>query len=370
MNTNSKLTLYAFCAFTLLSLLAACNPVYGPTPDVVERSPFRLDIEAEDGTFVSLESYAEGFLSGTTETMHMAVKNNTDQTWTGRLCLQLLEPRPSSVVIPLAEQEFELESGGGFKRDVDVDLPADLSSGTYGLALVVHEPTGPGVGVIPVQVGEGEREPFQGEWPTEAALEACAPPAEAASDSAAPLVALAKADLAQHLGLHANQIEIQSVTPKQFPDASLGVPEPGKVYAQVITPGYVIRLVVNGTVYEYHGSGERVVAVPDNDKGQPLTGRITIEGVEVTDAQVIVRGQSTLPDGTCLGTELWADGALQTWWPVDACAAIRQGAWELVVPLGAGQVLEPGVQYMVRAYQPGGPSIVATFPFDLDGPPS
>jgi hypothetical protein len=53
-----------------------------------------------------------------------------------------------------------------------------------------------------------------------------------------------------------------------------------------------------------------------------------------------------------------------------ACAPIWQGAWELVVPLEARQALQPGVQYMVRVYQPGGPNIVATFPFDLDGPPT
>jgi len=100
-----------------------------------------------------------------------------------------------------------------------------------------------------------------------------------------------------------------------------------------------------------------------------LGGRITIEGVEVTDAQVVVRGRSTLPDGTCLNAELWADGVLQDWWPTDACAPIRQGAWEFAVLLEEGQALQPGVQYMVRAYQPGGPNIAATFPFDLDGPP-
>jgi len=176
--------------------------------------------------------------------------------------VQLLEPQPSTEVVPLTEQEFELESGGGFKRDIDVDLPADLSSGTYGLALVVHQPTGPVVDVIPVQVGEGEQEPFQGEWPTEAALEMCPPPAAVATDPAAPLVALAKADLAQRLNVGPNEIAVQSVEPVEFPDASLGVPELGKLYAQVITPGYVIRLVVDDAVYEYHGSGDRVVFAP------------------------------------------------------------------------------------------------------------
>ena len=31
--------------------------------------------------------------------------------------------------------------------------------------------------------------------------------------------------------------------------------------------------------------------------------------------QAVVHGQSTLPDGTCLRSELWADGELQACWP-------------------------------------------------------
>ena len=114
------------------------------------------------------------------------------------------------------------------------------------------------------------------------------------------------------------------------------------------------------------------MAVPD-DEGQPPTGRITIQSVEVSGKQVIARGKSTLPDGTCLGTELWAGGELQTWWPSDACAQVQEGAWQLTVPLGAGgapKELDPTVQYMLRAYQPGGPNIVSVFPFDLAGPPT
>ena len=77
------------------------------------------------------------------------------------------------------------------------------------------------------------------------------------------LVKLAKAQLAELLGISPSQIEVQSVEATEFRDASLGVPEPGKVYAQVITPGYVIKLVVGGTVYQYHGGGGRVVLVPN-----------------------------------------------------------------------------------------------------------
>ncbi|MBC7231951.1 MAG: hypothetical protein H5T68_01740 [Chloroflexi bacterium] len=76
---------------------------------------------------------------------------------------------------------------------------------------------------------------------------------------AQPLIDLAKADLAQRLNLQPEAILVQSVEATQFPDSSLGVPEPGKMYLMVITPGYVIRLVANGRVYEYHGSGNYVV---------------------------------------------------------------------------------------------------------------
>ena len=96
-------------------------------------------------------------------------------------------------------------------------------------------------------------------------LTGCDPSSEAAAGTygeAQPLVDQAIADLAERLAVGPDEIAVQSVEATEFPDASLGVPEQGKVYAQVITPGYVIRLVVDDAVYEYHGSGDRVMFVP------------------------------------------------------------------------------------------------------------
>ncbi|MGC9347779.1 MAG: hypothetical protein ACP5JG_06545 [Anaerolineae bacterium] len=124
------------------------------------------------------------------------------------------------------------------------------------------------------------------------------------------------------------------------------------------------------TEMTYYVDDVRVEIGPGGGTGQPPSGRIMITGVRVTDADVTIRGEITLPDEACINTELWADGVLQGWWPTDACARVAQGEWELTVPLGPEQTLQPGVQYMVRAYLPGGPNIVATFPFDLDAPPS
>lgn len=190
-----------------------------------------------------------------------------------------------------------------------------------------------------------------------------------AEDASAALVDAAKADLVQRLGVDLDQIAVESVTPTEFSDTSLGVPVPGQMYAQVITPGYVITLTVDGESYRYHAAGERVVAVPP-EKDVSSSGDIAIESVNVTAERVSVRGTSSLPEGTCLNTELWADGAPLAWWPVDTCAKVKSGDWMLEVPLDADQALEAGVQYMVRAYLPGGPNIVSTFPFDLSGPPA
>ena len=190
-----------------------------------------------------------------------------------------------------------------------------------------------------------------------------------AEDVSTLLAEMAKADLAQRLGVDLDQIVVERVTPTEFSDTSLGVPEPGQMYAQVITPGYVITLTVDGESYRYHGAGERVVIAVPSEKDVPPTGDIAIEGVNVNAERIAVRGTSTLPEGTCLNTELWADGVPQPWWPVDTCAKVKGGDWVLEVPLDVDQTLEAGVQYMVRACLPGGPNTVSTFPFDLSGPP-
>ena len=77
------------------------------------------------------------------------------------------------------------------------------------------------------------------------------------------IVGQARADLAAQLGLDTDEIEVLSVEECEFPDTSLGVPEPGQMYAQMLTPGYVVRLGAEGRSYVYRGSGERVVRVTD-----------------------------------------------------------------------------------------------------------
>ncbi len=76
--------------------------------------------------------------------------------------------------------------------------------------------------------------------------------------SEAPLNA-ALDDLSAKLGLNRNAIEILSVEEHTWNDTSLGCPQPGKMYAQVMTPGFLIRLKAGDETYEYHASKNTAV---------------------------------------------------------------------------------------------------------------
>lgn len=79
-------------------------------------------------------------------------------------------------------------------------------------------------------------------------------------DGAEPVVEQAKEDMANRKGIDKEQIAVVEVKAVNWPDTSLGCPEPGMVYAQVITPGYRILLSYNGQIYEYHSDqGDRLV---------------------------------------------------------------------------------------------------------------
>lgn len=59
------------------------------------------------------------------------------------------------------------------------------------------------------------------------------------------------ADAAERTGVDSAQVEIVSVTEEIFNDSSLGCPEPGQVYTQVITPGYIVIVQAGGAELDY-----------------------------------------------------------------------------------------------------------------------
>jgi hypothetical protein len=144
--------------------------------------------------------------------------------------------------------------------------------------------------------------------------------------AAEPSVRLARADLAQRLGLAPEAIKLVSVEAVEWSDASLGCPQPGMMYAQVITPGFLVVLEAGGATYTYHtdmgrfavlcekeseastGSGTTVsgeAATPDPDSPyyslvmkavEDLAGRLSIQGeeIELLEVKEVVWPDSSL----------------------------------------------------------------------------
>lgn len=73
-----------------------------------------------------------------------------------------------------------------------------------------------------------------------------------------PVVDLAKKDLSERLKIPVEEIQLVKQEAVEWPDTSLGYPEKGMVYAQVITPGFKIILKAGDKSYEYHSDYKRI----------------------------------------------------------------------------------------------------------------
>ncbi len=88
---------------------------------------------------------------------------------------------------------------------------------------------------------------------------------------------LAVEDLAERLDLPPAEIRLVSVEAVDWPDTSLGCPQPGMMYAQVITPGYRVVLKAEGQEYEYHTDMDRFAVLCE--EGGETPGGAGVESV-------------------------------------------------------------------------------------------
>lgn len=75
---------------------------------------------------------------------------------------------------------------------------------------------------------------------------------------AAEFALQARDDLAARLGIPPDGILLLSSEAVEWPDSSLGCPEEGMAYAEVIVPGYLIVLVADNQSYEYHTDYQQI----------------------------------------------------------------------------------------------------------------
>ncbi len=68
----------------------------------------------------------------------------------------------------------------------------------------------------------------------------------------------ARTDLAARLGVREDEVTEDSVEDADFPDASFGAGSPGELSAQMITPGWRIRLKAGADSYEYRADGRQL----------------------------------------------------------------------------------------------------------------
>lgn len=67
-------------------------------------------------------------------------------------------------------------------------------------------------------------------------------------------VEFALQDAARRTQMDAAQLRVSLAEVVTWPDSSLGCPQPGREYAQVLVAGFRIRILAGATTLQYHGS--------------------------------------------------------------------------------------------------------------------
>lgn len=113
------------------------------------------------------------------------------------------------------------------------------------------------------------------------------------------LLDAAIADLMERLGVDESSIVVHLVQEVTWGDASLGCPEPGRSYAQVVTDGLRMVLVVDGVEYDYRsgGASSPALCAPGLDKSEQQVKIDVTEDGEVTVVSVVPPRESLPTEG-------------------------------------------------------------------------
>ncbi len=196
-----------------------------------------------------------------------------------------LESAPTATGAPMIEEIVKLQQEAVADLAERLQLPPDsiIIESSSAVELTPEDLRCPGAGeldkTLPAQVmgeeivlksgeqrylyrGYGKRLVFCGELP------AASPPQPAGGEEemksldeqGQQLLEQARRELAGKLATTPDRIRVVKAEPVLWPDTSLGCPQPGMMYAQVITPGYQFVLEYEGKQYNYHaGRGHLIL---------------------------------------------------------------------------------------------------------------
>jgi hypothetical protein len=156
----------------------------------------------------------------------------------------------------------------------------------------------------------------------------------------AALVEQAKADLSERAEVAVEDITVQTVQAVQWRDSSLGCPEPGMQYLQVITPGYLIRLEANGEVYEYHTDDTQVVYCENPQPGEGADVNATARLVDAAKADLASLTGVAQDEIEVIETQFveWSDSSL-------GCPKAGQSYLQVITPGYLIRLLAGGQEY-------------------------
>jgi hypothetical protein len=178
--------------------------------------------------------------------------------------------------------------------------------------------------------------------------------------------------MAQDLGVPAQDIEVQSVDAVEWSDGSLGCPQEGMMYAQVITPGYRVLLEVDGQAYEIHTDMGRTVVLCEREDSAMVVppGSGAVEpglGPFITMATEDLAGRLSVGEG-----EIEVLEAIAVVWPNAALGCPQPGMDYRQVPMD-GTLIRLQAEGEVYEYHSGGgrEPFLCEQPLDLqkDTPP-
>jgi hypothetical protein len=167
-----------FLIMTMVLSVTSCitQPISNPTATMKAREPFSARRVSGDGVVIAWSGFVNGYKNGSTEEFVITLENNTNVSWQGGYCLQLMNRQLLQVITPLGQREFNLEPSNSFSDVLTTQLPENLDEGTFDLALVVRKPGGPMVDLIPIQIGRAnDVHRATTRQDIDASLEACPP---------------------------------------------------------------------------------------------------------------------------------------------------------------------------------------------------